>query len=77
MNRLLSGFLLVLATCAAYAQTSTADAPAEQASMLTVILFLVLFVGACVAFVAYTWWNGRKSKQEESLGNISRGSARS
>lgn len=37
-----------------------ADAPAEQASPITVILFLVLFIGACVAYVAYAWWTRKK-----------------
>ena len=65
MVRLLSGFLLVLASCCAYAQ-STADAPAEHASPVAVVIFVVLFIGACVGYVAYTWWNGRKKEQRES-----------
>ena len=52
--RLLSGFLLALLACSAYAQTSAADAPVEQASPVVVVLFLVMFVGACAAFVGYT-----------------------
>jgi uncharacterized membrane protein YdjX (TVP38/TMEM64 family) len=63
MVKLLSSFLPVLACCFAYAQSSTAEAPAEHASLLTVVIFLVLFIGTCVAFVGYTWWQHRKKGQ--------------
>ena len=59
MARLISAFLLILAFCSAYAQT---EAPTEHASSLTVIIFIVMFVGCCVGYVAYTWW-GRKKKK--------------
>jgi flagellar basal body-associated protein FliL len=44
----------------ARAAAAADEAPAEQASPITVILFLVLFVGACVAYVGYAWWNRKK-----------------
>ena len=59
MFRLLSAFLVVFASCPALAQT---EAPTEHASSLTVIIFVVMFVGSCVGYVAYTWW-GRKKKK--------------
>jgi hypothetical protein len=34
-----------------------------QAGMVSVIIFLVLFVGLCVGFVAYFFWKERKPKQ--------------
>lgn len=44
----------------ARAAAAADEAPAEQASPITVILFLVLFVGACVAYVGYAWWTRKK-----------------
>lgn len=62
MSRLFSHLLPLLALWTLYAAAATpADAPAEQASPVTVIIFIILFVGGCVAFGAYTWWNSRKS----------------
>jgi flagellar basal body-associated protein FliL len=62
MSRSFSSLLPLLAAGSLYAAAATpADAPAEQASPVTVIIFLVLFVGACVAFGAYIWWNSRKA----------------
>jgi flagellar basal body-associated protein FliL len=62
MVRLLCSFLLALASCAAYAQSSGAEPPAEHASLLTVVIFFVLFVAACVGYVGYAWWSGKKKK---------------
>ncbi len=62
MARLLSGIYLFLVACAAFAQNSTADAPAEHASPVAVMLFLVLFIGSSLGFVAYVWWRGRKNR---------------
>jgi flagellar basal body-associated protein FliL len=62
MSRSFSSLLPLLAGWAVYAAAATpADAPAEQASPVTVIIFLVLFVSGCVAFGVYVWWNGRKN----------------
>ena len=63
MARLLSALLLFLSFACAYAQSSAPEAPVEHASPLTVVIFLVMFIGACVAYVAYTWWRGRHRKQ--------------
>jgi hypothetical protein len=65
MSRQFTSLLLILASWSMYAAAVTpADAPAEQASPVTVIIFIVLFLGGCVAFGAYTWWNGRKGAQK-------------
>ena len=63
MVRTLYGCLLVLMLCSAYAQTSTPEAPAEHASSLTVIIFVVLFAGSCLGYIGYAWWGGRKKKK--------------
>jgi hypothetical protein len=60
MARLLCSFLLALASCSAFAQSSVAEAPVEHASVLTVVVFIFFFVAACVGYVGYTWWRGRK-----------------
>lgn len=63
MAKLLSALFVLFASWAAFAQTKTpAEAPVEQASATTVVIFLVLFVGSCVGFIAYTWWRGRQKK---------------
>jgi cytochrome bd-type quinol oxidase subunit 2 len=65
MAKVLSGFFPLFMVSSAYAQTSGAEAPAGKASMLTVVIFLLLFVGACVGYFAYIWWNARKKGQPE------------
>ena len=65
MARLLSGLFPVFMVCSAYAQTPAADAPAESANILSVVIFLLLFVGACVGYFAYVWWNEQKKRQRE------------
>jgi len=69
MVRVLSRVLPMLACCSAYAQTSRADAPAEQASPVMVVIFIILFVGSCVAFAGYTWWRARKQRHDEPARN--------
>jgi len=59
MMRFLCGALLALASWSAYAQ-SPAEPPVEHASPVTVIIFIVVFLAACVGYVGYTWWRGRK-----------------
>jgi predicted Na+-dependent transporter len=63
MMRLLCSFLLALASSFAYAQSSTAEAPVEHASVLTVVIFIVLFVAACLGYLVYAWIGGRKKKE--------------
>jgi hypothetical protein len=60
MMRLLYSFLLALVSCFAYAQSSGAEPPVEHASMVTVVIFIGFFAAACVGYVAYTWWSGKK-----------------
>ena len=68
MSRLSSRLLPILALWTFYAAAAAtpADAPAEQASPVAVIIFLILFVGGCVAFGAYLWWNSRKGADNEA-----------
>lgn len=61
MAKLFAGLLLSLVSWAALAQTT--EAPTPQASPVTVVIFLVLFIGGCIAYVAYTWWRGRSEKE--------------
>jgi cytochrome bd-type quinol oxidase subunit 2 len=65
MAKVLSGFFPYFMVSSAYAQSSGAEAPADKASMLTVVIFLLLFAGACVGYFAYIWWNARKKRQRE------------
>ena len=67
MVRLLCSFLLALASCSAYAQNSGAEAPVEHASVLTVVIFVVLFVGGCVGYIGYTWWRGRQKEERGGM----------
>jgi flagellar basal body-associated protein FliL len=66
MTRLLYSFLLTLASCCVYAQSS-AEAPVEHASVLTVIIFIVVFIAGCLGYVAYAWWSGKKEKERPGL----------
>jgi hypothetical protein len=71
MARALFPLFTILAFFSALAQSAAADAPAEQANSVTVVIFLVLFIGSCVAFAAYVWWNGRKKGAKQALGSSS------
>lgn len=62
MVRRLCSFLLILASWCAYAQSSGAEPPVEHASLLTVAIFIFVFVAACVGYVGFTWWRGRKKE---------------
>jgi UDP-N-acetylmuramyl pentapeptide phosphotransferase/UDP-N-acetylglucosamine-1-phosphate transferase len=64
MMRLLYSFLLALATCCAYAQSSVAEPPVEHASPVVVVIFVVVFIAGCVGFVWYTWHSGRKNQEK-------------
>jgi hypothetical protein len=59
MLRLISRLSPALASVTAYAQ-STAEAPVEKANGATVVLFLLLFVGMCVAYGVWAWRNSKK-----------------
>ena len=57
MSRLLP--LLSLAPLFAYAQNA-AEAPVEKASPLAIFAFLGLFVGGCLSYFVYIWWQKKK-----------------
>ena len=65
MERLLFGLLGVLALGFAYAQAAP-EAPLDQASILTVVVFLVLFVGTIVGFFAYSRYSNKKASAGEA-----------
>ena len=60
MAKVLYRLLPLLIAFSAYAQ---AEPPTEKASPVTVIIFLLLFVGSCAGYFAYIWWNQRKTRQ--------------
>ena len=62
MMRVLCSLLLALASFAVFAQAAPAEAPVEHASMATVVIFGILFVGSCVGAVGYMWWQNKKKK---------------
>jgi hypothetical protein len=64
MAKFLCGFPLLFMVCSAFAQTPAADAPVEQINVIPVVIFFVLFVGACVSYFVYLWWNERKKGQQ-------------
>ena len=55
--------LLSLLLAFGLACAQTADAPVDHASRLSVILFLVLFIGSIVAFGVYVWWRAKSDKE--------------
>jgi flagellar basal body-associated protein FliL len=61
MIRVLLPFLML--ALSAYAQTP--EPPVEKASMVTVVIFLVMFVGSCVGYVGYVLWSARKKQDEK------------
>lgn len=63
MARILSGLLLFLPLCSAYAVTSTENPPAETSSSMGVIIFGILFFGFCVGFIWMIWRQEKKNKQ--------------
>jgi len=65
MAKRFAWLLPILMSCVAYAQSSSADAPSEQASPITVIVFLVLFIGGCVGYIGFTWWRGRHDEEKD------------
>ena len=73
MVRLL-GFPLLMFTLTAFAQAAE-EAPTEKASTATVVIFLALFIGSCVGYVAYTLWTAHKkvSEKEEQARRLTAG----
>lgn len=64
MTKHLYKFLPALVAFSAYAESTGADAPADKASPLTVVIFLVLFIGSIAGYFAYLWWQQRRIRQE-------------
>ena len=60
MSRILSALPLVLVSLAAYADV--APEPPAEANLLGTLVFLALFVGACVAVAWLIWKNEKKPK---------------
>ena len=60
MARALLPFLLF--ALSAYAQSP--EPPSEKASPLMVGIFLFMFIGSCVGYVAYTIWMAKKQKDK-------------
>jgi membrane protein DedA with SNARE-associated domain len=54
----LPGYFPLLTICSAFAQAEVN----EHASPLTVIIFIVMFVGCCVGYIGFTWWGRNKKK---------------
>jgi hypothetical protein len=66
MSGYLSALVAFLLACSVYAQSEGGGGPpAETVSLVWVVVFGVLFVGAIVAFFVYLWWNERKSKKDD------------
>lgn len=63
MTRILSGLLLLLPLCAAYAVDSAQTPPAETSSSIGTIIFGILFFGFCIGFVWMIWRQEKKHKQ--------------
>ena len=60
----LFALFLSLSWLPAFAVEAAKDAPAESASPLVVIGFLLVFVASCAGYVAYAMWSGRKKGKD-------------
>lgn len=63
MRRLICRLAPALASVTAYAQSAAAEAPVEKASGATVVLFLLVFFGMCVAYGVWAWRDSKKKKK--------------
>lgn len=61
--RILSSLLLALFSFAAFAQSAAAEAPAEKANFLTILLFLGVFAACCVGYFVYARMDAKKAKE--------------
>jgi flagellar basal body-associated protein FliL len=59
MAKIFARFFFLLVAFSAYAQAA-AEAPVDKASPVTVIIFLLLFVGSCAGYFVYLWWSQKK-----------------
>jgi flagellar basal body-associated protein FliL len=48
----------------AFSARAEVEAATEKASPVTVVIFLVLFVGSIAGYFGYVWWTQRKAKAE-------------
>lgn len=64
-SRLL-GLLLWFMPWIAFAQKAADEAPVEPANPVAVVLFVIVFIGSCIGFVAYVWWKGRGKPREKA-----------
>jgi hypothetical protein len=55
----------LLALSAVHAQTVGANEPAQEGHPIGTIVFIILFVGACVAFFWFVWRNEQKAKRKK------------
>lgn len=67
MTKALYRFLPALVAVSAFAESTGADAPVEKASPLTVVIFLVLFLGSIAGYFAYLWWQQRRIRQDAQV----------
>jgi flagellar basal body-associated protein FliL len=47
----------------AYAQTP--EPPVEKAGALTVVIFVVVFVGLCASYLGYAWWSSKRKREDK------------
>ena len=64
MAKALFSLFPLLIAASAYAD---AEVPAEKASPIVVVVFLVLFVGGCAGYFVWMWWEQKKSRQQEAV----------
>ncbi|MBI2959589.1 MAG: hypothetical protein HYY28_04690 [Betaproteobacteria bacterium] len=64
MARILSGLLLLLSLCYAFAAQAVDNPPAESSGSMGTIIFGILFFGFCIGFVWLVWRNEKKQKQD-------------
>ncbi len=63
MTRFLAHLLPLLVLSSAYAADVQDAPPPESINWIGITIFLVIFVGGCVAFIWMVWRNDKKTKQ--------------
>ena len=64
MTRLLSGLVPLLVWCSAFAADVKDEPIPETMNVVGITIFLVLFIGMCVAFFFWMWWKNKHNKEE-------------
>jgi len=64
-TKLLTALLLALLHGGASAQGVPATAPVEASNLLGTAVFGIVFIGMCVGFVWFVWWNDKKQKLKQ------------